>query len=77
MTECAEMNGLIRDIVETLETVAGVNPIWKKGIVHEGGPHYRLSGTLGPVSLGEDECRVFGKVIDEFKPRNCFIIAMT
>lgn len=69
-----DMKELVRLIVDHLERIAGLEPLWKKGIVHRGGPHYRLKGTLGPVSLGEDECLIFGKLIEAFRPRNCFII---
>jgi predicted O-methyltransferase YrrM len=65
---------LIRTIVASLESIAGLEPIWKRGIVHRGGPHYRLSGTTGPVSIGEDECLLLGRLIGHFRPSNCFII---
>ncbi len=65
---------LVREIVVNLDAIAGLDVVWKRGIVHPGGPHYRLKGTLGPVSLGEDECRVFGRLIQVFEPGNCFII---
>jgi predicted O-methyltransferase YrrM len=68
------MQALVRQIVAGLQEIAGLDCIWKRGIVHRGGPHYRLKGTLGPVSLGEDECLVFGRLVVEFKPSNCFII---
>jgi predicted O-methyltransferase YrrM len=68
------MADLIRTVVRTLDEVAGLDMVWKRGIVHPGGPHYRLRGTLGPVSLGEDECRVFGSIVQEFRPANAFII---
>jgi len=68
------MANLIRGIVQELDNIAGLDVVWKHGVVHLGGPHYRLRGTLGPVSLGEDECVVFGRLIEEFKPTNCFII---
>src|SRR5207249_6239 len=42
--------------------------------VHRGGPHYRLRGAIGPVSIGEDECAILGKLIARFRPLNCFII---
>ena len=65
---------LVRDIVSALDDIAGLDKLWHRGIVHSGGPHYRLRGTLGPVSLGEDECLTFGKLIKHFRPKNCFII---
>jgi predicted O-methyltransferase YrrM len=68
------MRTLIKEIVQQLDAIAGVELLWKRGIVHRGGPHYRLKGTLNPVSIGEDECLVFGRLIEEFKPANCFIV---
>jgi predicted O-methyltransferase YrrM len=69
-----EMQVVVRDIVRNLDQISGLDRVWTQGVVHRGGPHYRLKGTLGPVSLGEDECIVFGRLVREFKPRNCFII---
>jgi len=74
MDKALGMAELVREILRSLDEVAGLEAIWKRGVVHPGGPHYRLKGTLGPVSLGVDECLVFGKLIEEFKPVNCFII---
>ena len=68
------MHGLIREIVSTLDDVAGLDRIWRRGLVHRGGPHYRLRGTLVPISLGEDECAALGRLIEEFRPGNCFAI---
>lgn len=69
-----QMRALIREIVRQLDGITAIEPLWKRGIVHRGGPHYRLKGMLNPVSIGEDECLVFGRLIEEFKPTNCFII---
>jgi predicted O-methyltransferase YrrM len=68
------MGLLISEIVRALDDIAGLETVWKRGVVHSGGPHYRLKGTLGPMSLGEDECRAFGHLIEGFRPANCFII---
>jgi predicted O-methyltransferase YrrM len=65
---------LVRRIVAALESIAGLERIWTRGVVHRGGPHYRLPGTTGPVSIGEDECLILGKLIARFRPANCFII---
>jgi predicted O-methyltransferase YrrM len=72
--EVNQVSGLIRDLVRELDDIAGLEAIWKNGVVHPGGPHYRLKGMLGPISLGEDECIVLGRVIEGFKPKGCFII---
>jgi predicted O-methyltransferase YrrM len=65
---------LVRQVVAALESIAGLERIWKRGVVHGGGPHYRLLGTTGPVSIGEDECLILGKLIARFRPADCFII---
>jgi predicted O-methyltransferase YrrM len=69
-----EIASLVREVVGCLDEIAGLDRIWSRGVVHLGGPHYRLKGTLGPVSLGEDECVLFGRLIQEFHPGACFII---
>ena len=74
MNGTTTMNALIDDIVTGLDEIAGLDALWPRGAVHRGGPHYRLRGTVGPVSIGMDECRVFGKLIQETRPARCFII---
>ena len=68
------MEQLIRQIVQNLDDITGLEMVWKHGVVHSGGPHYRLKGTLGPMSLGEDECLIIGRAIREIRPKTCFII---
>ena len=65
---------LVMRIVASLESITGVDRIWKRGLVHRGGPHYRLRGTIGPVSIGEDECFVLAALIARFRPAHCFVI---
>jgi len=60
--------------VRHLNELAGVEPVFRRGAVHPGGPHYRLKGTIGPVSIGEDECAVFARLIEAFRPGHGFII---
>ena len=48
--------------------------LWPRGCVNEGGPHRRLAGAPTPISIGEDECEVFGSVIERFKPKHCYIV---
>jgi predicted O-methyltransferase YrrM len=69
-----DIRTLTRRVVASLESIAGLERIWKHGVVHAGGPHYRLAGTTGPVSIGEDECVLLGRLIARFRPANCFII---
>jgi hypothetical protein len=44
---------LVRHVVASLESIDRLEQIWKRGIVHVGGAHYRLRGTTGPISIGE------------------------
>src|SRR5688572_15930649 len=67
-------SALVLRVVTALESIAGLERIWKRGVVHHGGPHYRLHGTTGPVSIGEDECLILGRLIARFRPARCFII---
>jgi predicted O-methyltransferase YrrM len=48
--------------------------LWEKGLLNPGGPHRRLKGFHYPISIGEDECRVFGKLIEKFRPEHCYIV---
>jgi len=48
--------------------------IWLFVLLHQGGPHRVLTGTLLPISIGEDECFVFGRLIERFRPSHTFII---
>ena len=65
---------LLQRVVVSLESIVGLERIWKGGVVHRGGAHYRLRGSVGPVSIGEDECLILGKLIARLRPSNCFII---
>lgn len=65
---------LVYEVCNALQEVAALDSLWPNGVVHRGGPHYRLNGTLGPVSFGEDECVSIGRFVNEFRPSNCFII---
>ncbi|HEX5418011.1 MAG TPA: class I SAM-dependent methyltransferase [Chloroflexota bacterium] len=72
--ELDDTSQCVRAVLQTLDDLTGIEQIWPRGVVHDGGPHYRLRGTLGPVSLGEDECRLFGRLVEALRPANCFII---
>ncbi|HET8937858.1 MAG TPA: class I SAM-dependent methyltransferase [Polyangiales bacterium] len=48
--------------------------VWPDGCMHEGGPHRRLAGRPTPISIGEDECGVFGALVHRFAPKQCFIV---
>jgi predicted O-methyltransferase YrrM len=65
---------LSMEVVSNLKVFTRLDCIWKRGLVNRGGPHYRLSGMLSPISIGVDECVIFGRLIKTFKPKNCFII---
>ena len=54
--------------------LAQVGFVWPKGLLNPGGPHRRLRGHHYPISIGEDECLVFGKLIAGLRPQHCYII---
>src|SRR5262245_46552125 len=70
----AEIATLVRSVVSGLDDVCRTERVFARGAVHAGGPHYRIAGTLGPISIGEDECAVFGRVVAAFRPARCFMI---
>ena len=72
--ESEHARSLVQRIVVTLESIAGLDQIWKRGVVHRGGPHYRLRGSVGPVSIGEDECFILATLIARLRPAHCFVI---
>lgn len=61
-------------VVSALNEVAESSLVWPRGLLHPGGPHRVLAGSLFPVSIGEDECAVFGRLIERFRPEHTFII---
>lgn len=61
-------------VVSALNEVAETSLVWPRGLIHPGGPHRVLAGTLFPVSIGEDECAVFGQLIERFRPVHAFIV---
>jgi hypothetical protein len=65
---------ILGSVVEALAAIAGADRIWKRGVVHPGGPHYRLPGTFGPVGIGEDECLILGRLVERFRPVQGFIV---
>lgn len=64
----------IQAIANALEERANVRTVWPDGCMHEGGPHRRLAGRPTPISIGEDECGVFGALVHRFAPKQCFIV---
>ncbi|MFW5924714.1 MAG: class I SAM-dependent methyltransferase [Myxococcota bacterium] len=67
------MNHLER-LLPPLEAIADVRVVWPRGLMHDGGPHRRLASSVSPISIGEDECAVFGRLIAALRPRTCFIV---
>jgi len=61
-------------VVNALNEVAETSLVWKRGLLNSGGPHRALAGTLYPISIGEDECAVFGRLIEQYRPQHTFII---
>lgn len=70
----ARMDTSVAKVVAALESTAETTVIWQKGLLNPGGPHRRLKGSASPISIGEDECATFGKLIRELRPEHCFII---
>jgi predicted O-methyltransferase YrrM len=64
----------MRAVVEALEKIASLTLVWPRGLMNPGGPHRRLTEMPSPISIGEDECMVFGRVIEAFRPQHCFIV---
>ena len=68
------MTDSLNRVVHALNEVAETSLVWPRGLINPGGPHRVLSGTLFPVSIGEDECAVFGRLIECFRPEHTFIV---
>jgi predicted O-methyltransferase YrrM len=61
-------------VIKALADIAETKVVWEKGLIHRGGPHRRLKGEQYPISIGEDECRAFGRLVRGLRPERCFII---
>ena len=68
------MTDSLNRVVNALNEVAETSLVWSQGLLHSGGPHRVLAGTLYPISIGEDECAVFGRLIEQYRPQHTFII---
>ena len=68
------MTDSLHRVVTALDEVAETSLVWPSGLINDGGPHRVLAGTLFPVSIGEDECAVFGRLIERFHPEHAFIV---
>lgn len=68
------MDESLQRVTRALDGLAPIGFLWTKGLLNPGGPHRRLKGHHYPISMGEDECLVFGKLIEAFKPEHCYII---
>ncbi len=68
------MTESLHRVVNTLNEVAKTSLVWKHGLINRGGPHRVLTGTMLPISIGEDECAIFGRLIEKFRPQHAFII---
>lgn len=68
------MTDSLHRVVNALNEVAETSLVWPRGLIHPGGPHRVLAGTLFPVSIGEDECLVFSRLVEQFRPEHAFII---
>lgn len=61
-------------MISVLDELADLRIAWPRGLMHRGGPHRRLVGNISPISIGEDECAVFGRLIETLEPETCFIV---
>jgi hypothetical protein len=61
-------------VVNKLNEITDTSEVWPRGLMHPGGPHRRLSDMLMPISIGEDEGLVFGRLIEAFRSEHAFII---
>jgi predicted O-methyltransferase YrrM len=68
------MSDAVRDVVSALDAVTETAIVWPRGLMHPGGPHRRLRGMVSPISIGEDECRVFERLVSAFRPEHTFVI---
>lgn len=68
------MDESLKRVVSALDGLAEMGFVWPKGLLNPGGPHRRLRGYHYPISIGEDECLVFGRLIETFRPAHCYII---
>lgn len=68
------MDAALKKVLSTLDQIAETSLLWKDGLLNPGGPHRRLKGHLFPISIGEDECHAFGRLIDALAPKTCFIV---
>lgn len=68
------MTDSLHRVVNALNGVAETSLVWERGLLNPGGPHRVLAGTLYPISIGEDECAVFGRLIERYRPQHTFII---
>jgi predicted O-methyltransferase YrrM len=64
----------LRNLLNALDAVAPTKLVWSNGFANRGGPHRRLVGNKTPISIGEDECVLFAKLIAALRPENCFIV---
>ena len=69
-----DAQSLARDVITAMNEITRMERIWRRGLNHPGGPHYRIKGMFSPISIGRDEMVIFGRVIEHFRPSNCFII---
>jgi predicted O-methyltransferase YrrM len=64
----------LHEVLAALRRHARVTLVWPRGLLHPGGPHRRLAGMLSPISIGDDECLVFGRLVEAFRPAHALVI---
>jgi len=68
------MDESLTRVTSELDKLAPIGFLWEQGLLNPGGPHRRLRGHHYPISIGEDECRAFGTLIEAMRPVHCYII---
>ncbi len=68
------MDASLLRVITALNRIAETSLVWPQGLMNPGGPHRRLKGHHYPISIGEDECAVFGKLVAALRPEQAFII---
>ena len=70
----SSIDATLTRVLGALDEVAETSLVWPTGLLNPGGPHRRIKGHLYPISIGDDECRVFGRLIERLRPEHCYII---
>jgi predicted O-methyltransferase YrrM len=64
----------LQAVMGALEQITEMTVVWPRGLMHPGGPHWRPSCMIIPISVGADECALLRGLVTAFRPKDCFII---